>query len=353
MLSKEYILHSTEPRMIKTHGLVRLATCLAVSLTAAICAAGQVSTLPQTEASKDDKTGKGSISGRVVLPDGSFLTEAKRITLQTIRGVSASVFTDTQGQFQFGDLSAGSYQIVIEGDRDRFETTTQRVEVTRAFPTILNIVLKEKSSNETKRAASSISAGELDPAVPAKAKKEFERASNASKEGKPEEAVAYLRKAITLYPHYLMAHNDLGAQLLDLGRLDEAETELRLALKIDPAAFNPMLNLGILLVKKHELPQAKQLLEKAVSIRSQSPIARLYYGIVLLTSSEPDRAEKEFIAAHDLGGAEFAIALFHLGQLYMDRGDRKLAREYFQRYMKEAQNPGNLDQVRKLIALLE
>src|SRR2546427_2841386 len=131
-------------------------------------------------------TSSGSISGRVVLPDGSFLTEPKRITLQTIRGVSASVFTDTQGQFQFGDLSAGSYQIVIEGDRDRFETTTQKVEVTRAFPTVLNIVLKEKSSSETKRVATSISAGELDPAVPAKAKKEFERASNASKEGKPE-----------------------------------------------------------------------------------------------------------------------------------------------------------------------
>jgi Flp pilus assembly protein TadD len=298
-------------------------------------------------------TSSGSISGRVVLPDGSFVTENKRIMLQTIRGVSASIFTDAQGQFQFGDLSAGSYQVVVEGDKDRFETTIQRVEVLRGLPAILTIVLKEKSSDPTKPAAAAISAGELDPAVPAKAKKEFERASNASKEGKPEEAVAYLRKAIAFYPHYLMAHNDLGAQLLDLGRLDEAETELRLALEIDPAAFNPMLNLGILLVKRHELPQAREILEKAVSIRSQSPAARLYYGIVLLSSSEPDRAEKEFIAAHDLGGAEFAIALFHLGQLYMDRGDRKLAREYLQRYMKEAQNPSNLDQVRKLIAVLE
>src|SRR5438552_2367291 len=54
----------------------------------------------------------GSISGRVIFPDGSSLTESKRITLQTMRGVSASVFTSTQGQFRFGDLSAGSYQVV-------------------------------------------------------------------------------------------------------------------------------------------------------------------------------------------------------------------------------------------------
>jgi Tfp pilus assembly protein PilF len=346
-------LHWPHVRMTKTHGPVRLATCFAVLLAAELCAAGQTATRPQTDAGRDDKTGKGSISGRVILPDGSFVTENKRITLQTVRGVSASIFTDAQGQFQFGDLSAGSYQVVVEGDKNRFETTTQRVEILRGLPTILTIVLKEKSSDPTKPAAAAISTGELDPAVPAKAKKEFDRATNASKEGKPEEAVAYLRKAIAFYPRYLMAHNDLGAQLLELGNLDEAETELRLALEIDPAAFNPMLNLGIVLVKKHELPQAKETLQKAVSIRSQSPAARLYFGIVLLSSSEPDRAEKEFIAAHDLAGAEFAIALFHLGGLYMDRGDRQLAREYFQRYMKEARNPSNLDQVRKLIAVLE
>ena len=60
-----------------------------------------------------------------------------------------------------------------------------------------------------------------------------------------------------------MAHNDLGAQLLELNRLDEAEKQLRLALEIDPAAFNPTINLGIVLLKKHEIQSAIAVLEKA------------------------------------------------------------------------------------------
>lgn len=41
----------------------------------------------------------GSIRGNVVLPDGSFLNERARITLQTSRGIKSSVYTDNQGAF--------------------------------------------------------------------------------------------------------------------------------------------------------------------------------------------------------------------------------------------------------------
>ena len=141
--------------------------------------------------------------------------------------------------------------------------------------------------------------------------------------------------------------------MLELNRLDEAEKELRLALEIDPAAFNPTLNLGIVLIKKHEIQEATTVLEKAVSMQSQSPAARLFYGMALRDASEPERAEKEFLAAYDLGGKQYAEALFHLGQLYMDRGDHNLARQYLERYMREAPKASNLGEIRKLIAMLE
>jgi tetratricopeptide (TPR) repeat protein len=141
--------------------------------------------------------------------------------------------------------------------------------------------------------------------------------------------------------------------LLDLGRLDQAEEELRTAVAIDPAAFNPILNLGIVLTKKGEWQQAKETLQKGTSLQPQSAAARLYLGLALAGASDFDQAQKEFTAAYEIGGSEYVIALFHLGQLYMQRGDRDLAREVFQRYLKEAPNARNLDQVRKLIAMLE
>jgi tetratricopeptide (TPR) repeat protein len=292
------------------------------------------------------------IRGRVFLPSGGFLSEGVRISLTTIRGVEASVYTDNSGRFEFTRLVPGKYQVAAEADRERFEITTESVEVVRNQPIFLSIVLKEKSQPDRPKAAA-LSATELDSNIPEKARKEFERASSLTRERKPEEAIVHLRKAIELYPKYLMAHNDLGAQLLDLGRLPEAEKELRSALSIDSGAFNPTLNLGILLVKEHQFVEARPILEKAVSLQAQSPAARLYNGLALAATSETDRAEKEFVAAYEMGGHEFAVALFHLGQLYMDRGDRNRARESFQRYLREVPDADNSSQVRKLIAMLE
>jgi tetratricopeptide (TPR) repeat protein len=314
--------------------------------------AGVLSVKAQIASSPTDSSSGASIRGRVALPSGGFLSEGVRISLSTIRGVEASVYTDNSGRFEFTRLSPGHYQVSADADRDRYEIVTESVELVRNQPVFLSLVLKEKEQAGRPKAGT-LSATELDSNIPEKARKEFERASSLNREGKTEQAIAHLRKAIEFYPRYLMAYNDLGAQLLDLGRLEEAEEALRRALSIDSGAFNPSLNLGILLFRKHRFAEAQTTLEKAVSLQAQSPAARLYYGLALAATSEIGRAEKELTTAYDLGGHDYAVALFHLGQLYMDRGDRNRARDFFQRYLREAPNASNSAQVRKLIAMLE
>jgi tetratricopeptide (TPR) repeat protein len=295
----------------------------------------------------------GSIRGKLVLPAGNSLDESTRISLETGRGVKATIFTDNQGRFQFAGLAPGLYQIIIEGDKNRFETTTANVEVFPNAPSLVNIVLKErKSPNATKGGGNSVSAAELDPAIPAKAKKEFERASAASNEGKTEEAIAHLRQAIAIYPRYLMAHNDLGAQLLGQRKLDEAAAELRRALEIDPKAFNPHLNLGIVLVQQKKFSEAAPILKVAVSLDSGSPAARLYNGIALQGLNDLDGAEREFKSAHDLGSTPYAVALFHLGEVFMDKGDRKKAVAAFESYLHEAPDGTNVRQAKALLRTL-
>jgi tetratricopeptide (TPR) repeat protein len=300
------------------------------------------------------QTSPGSISGRVVLPNGNSVNETVRISLETLRGVRSSGFTDNQGQFNFRGLAPGSYQVVVEADRNRFEMTSVRVEVLPGFPSILTITLKErKSSRESRSGRSTVSATELDTDIPEKAHKEFERAGSASKEGKTEEAIVHLRKAIEIYPAYLMAYNDLGVQLLAQGKLDEAVAELRRAVALDPKAFNPNLNLGIVLVHQQDFLEAADTLRKALSLESNSPAARLYMGKALSGLDDSDGAARELKIAHDLGGAAYAVALFDLGQIYLNRGDRKRALETFELYLSEDPKAANAAEVRKLIQILQ
>lgn len=335
--------------------LVKFCTGLiALALYASLAAAQ--TTRPTTPTSTDSasfSTQVGSIKGRVVLEGGTFLAQAARVTLLDLRGVQATIYTDNQGQFEITSLTPGQYTLEVEGDRLLFDVASERIDVRRGAPSVVTVTLKEKPKDGSSRSAVSVaSVGELSTDVPAKARAEFEHASKAAKEGKTDEAVAHLRRAIEAYPNFMMAHNDLGAQLLEQGKLDEAADELQRALQIDPKAFNPNLNMGIVLVKQRRYMEGSEVLRKAVALESTSPTAHLYLGLALRGIEDSTGAESELKLAYSTGGAPYAIALFHLGELYMNRGDRMLARQAFELYLRQSPNAANAAQARQLISVL-
>lgn len=294
----------------------------------------------------------GSIRGNVLLPNGAFLNERARVVLMADRGVRSNVYTDEQGRFQFSGLTPAIYEIVVEPDGDRFEKARAKIEVFPNSPSILNINLVAKKSTEAKNSTKVVSAGELDTSVPGKAKKEFERASELTSSGQTDEAILHLRKAIEFYPNYLMAHNDLGTQLLGQQKLDEAAAEFRRAIEIDPKAFNPHLNLGIVLVQQKQFGAALTTLTEALKLKSDSAAAILYDGLARQGLKDLEGAERQLLLAHNLGGSQFALALFHLGQIYSDRGDRSRARDAFEEYLREQPNAPESAEARKMLRIL-
>lgn len=301
-----------------------------------------------------DNLGAGSIRGRVVMPNGGLLNQSCKVTLQTLRGIQSISYTDNQGQFEFRGLNPDNYRVEVEADQQQFEVSSESVQVLKGTPSIVTISLKEKkrSADGPRPGGSTVSVAELDPNVPAQARTEFDRASKAYKEGKVDNAIAHLRKAIALYPRYLMAHNDLGAQLLEQGKLDEAAEELRQAIRIDAKAFNPQLNLGIVLVQQHDFLEAAETLRTALSLNPDSPAARLNAGLAAMGLNDFDSAEKEFKTAYKLGGLPYAPALFHLGNLYLEKGERELALKAFEAYLHDVPDAANAAQVQKLIGML-
>jgi Tfp pilus assembly protein PilF len=296
----------------------------------------------------------GSIRGNVLLPNGRPVTEPMRVALRQLRGERSVQYTDSRGSFHMGGLPPGVYTVEIEADRDRkYEPGSERVEVFPDTPSIITVYLKEKSgAAEEKSGAEAVSAAELDGNVPAAALKEFERGTKAGREGKFEEAAGYMRKALSIHPDYLKARNDLGTFLLAQGKLEEAEEELAAAIKLAPRAFNPRLNLGIVLVRRHQFAGAAENLEVALALDPNSPSARLYSGLARMGLGESARAEKELATAYELGGGAYALAQYHLGQLYMDRGERQLARKAFETYLRDKPDAANAEEVRRLLGML-
>jgi len=315
-------------------------------------AAGQARR-PATGPPTADPSQVGSIKGRVLLESGNSVSQAVQVTLSNMRGTQARLYSDNQGQFEIRNLPPGEYTLDVEGDRLVYEVTSERVGILAGAPTNVTLTLKEKAAKDATRPAGAVaSVSELTKDVPPKARKEFERASKSVNEGKTDEAIAHLRRAIQEYPDFLMAHNDLGVQLLAQKKLDEAAGEFRRALQIDPKAFNPNLNLGLVLVRQQRYEEAVEILRTAVALESTAPAAHLYLGLALKGTGDLEAAEPEFKSAYSGGGEAYSIALFYLGDLYLKRGDRTHARQAFELYLHQSPNGPYAAQARQLVSLL-
>ena len=284
------------------------------------------------------------------MPDGSFVASSVRITLHTLSTNVTTIYTDSQGQFEFPKLTPALYNLEVEADRQNFEVVHETVQVYRGMPSTVTITLKpKKNASETKRDVGTVTVVELTQKIPPKALKEYKRSREARN---VDEAILHLQKAISIFPDYVRAHADLGAYLLTQGKLDEAAESLQKAVSLDPQSFYQTLNLGIVLVRQQRFLEASQLLKKASSLQPSSTIAHYYLGLAFLGLDELDAAEAALKTSLTLGGSEYAIALFHLGELYMKRGDQQSALRAFQDYLAAVPDARNANQVRKLIDML-
>jgi tetratricopeptide (TPR) repeat protein len=266
----------------------------------------------------------GSISGRVVLPSGEHINSSVRISLSSPEDPGPIVYTDNNGNFSFNGLNEGTYTIEVLADRKLYEPASETVRLIRSSRLNIQIYLKEKA-----KAPSSgeivVSANEIDQNVPSPAKKEYDRALSLVNEGRIEEAIVHLKRALDIYPSYLVARNDLGVQYLKLDRVAEAAEQFEAAISAHPKAYNPHLNMGIALLKSKRYSDAIDPLDKACAIDSSRPASHLYLGIALLETDDLSRAQKELSSTVSLGGREFAVAHFYLARVSMKKGDREEA----------------------------
>ena len=309
---------------------------------------------PPTPINTRSEGGRGSIAGRVVLPSGQPVSDRVKITLSDIRNPDLTIYTDTNGGFGFTNLPEAIYTLEISGDPKLYEVITQEVRLLRGMHARVLINLKEKNASaNNKLGGGVVSATEADVNVPAPAKKEYEKGVALVNEGKIQQAIERFKQAITIYPKYLVAHNDLGTQYLKIKSLSEAAEQFELAIEINPKAFNPQLNLGIALVEQKEYLSAMDHLRLAASIDSSSPAVHLYTGIASTAMDELDEAARELSTALSMGGPEYSLAHFYLAHVHMKKGERNEAVQELKAYLAQAPEGERAAQARRMLDQLK
>jgi len=313
--------------------VVRIFTCCLLCLVLSVVAMAQQEVDPKLRVTD---TNDAIIRGRVTLPSGFALEGYARITLRTDQSILSTIYTNSSGEFQLRNLSQGIYFVEAELTKSNFETAVRRVELGRGLMVTVNLELKEKKDPSLNRSGKVVSAAELRQTIPAAAKKQYELGLKFVNKGNFQQAATHFQEALTIYPEYLAARNDLGAQYLKLKLIDEAEKHFETVLAADPKNFNAKFNMGLVQVERHNYTDAIALLNQAIAIDSTRPVARLWIGIAKLELGDLEVAEQELTRALITGGDECVAAHYHLARIYFTRGAINDATRSVQAYIQQA-----------------
>ncbi len=294
-----------------------------------------------------------SIAGRVVLPSGRSLSGNVKIIISNDQAPLEVRYTDKHGEFRFMNLRDGIYHIEVVGDSTLYVPVTQEVRLPRGADVSVTIYLKENSFSSKTPSPGVVSTVGLNQRPPVHARREYERALGLIAKGDSKKGIEHLMQAIAIYPDYLAARNDLGAQYLKLKQFDQAAEQFVVNLRRDPKYFDSRLNLGLVLVELKKYAEAIDQFNEAISIDSARPAAHLWLGIALLQDNDLSGAERELVKTLMIRDPEFSVAHYYLAHVRLRRGDRQEAINELRVYLEQAPNGEQSSDARHLLEKLK
>ncbi len=302
---------------------------------------------------KTADTNNAIIRGRVTLPSGFNAEGYARITLRNQQSILSTIYTNNSGEFQLRNLSEGTYFVQAEVAHGNFEPVMEKVELGRGLMVDLTLELREKKTLDASRTGKIVSAAELRQVVPSAAKKQYELGLKFVSKGNFQQAATHFQEALAIYPEYLAARNDLGAQYLKLKRLDEADQQFAVVLRDDPKNFNATFNTGLVQFERRNYQEALPLLQQATALDSTRPVARLWIGITKLELGDLESAEAELTRSLIMGGNECVAAHYHLARIFKLRGEPAEAARSVQTYLQVAPRGEFVKEAKELARQLE
>ena len=144
------------------------------------------------------------------------------------------------------------------------------------------------------------------------------------RQGRSDEGLAHIRKALETDPGVADAHNNLGNILRDIGRLDEAISSFRHAIDLQPGFAMAHYNLGAAYRGNGDADLAVKSYRRALEFEPNNSAVHNNLGNALRDLGDLDDAARSYARAISLNpdGAE---AHFNLAELLRRRGDQGAA----------------------------
>ena len=166
--------------------------------------------------------------------------------------------------------------------------------------------------------------------IPPKAVKELQRSQTAMLSGEIRSSAQHLEKALQIYPHYLEAHNNLGARYIDLHEYEKAAAEFQKAIDIDPRLAPPFNNLSVTFFLLGRYQDAEATARRALDLDPRNSTTRYLLGATLATEKRSSGEAMELLRQTE---REFPDARLLMAQILVRRGAVEEAEKELRDYL--------------------
>jgi tetratricopeptide (TPR) repeat protein len=272
----------------------------------------------------------GEISGVVLLEAKNFPANQVIVTVKSKdAGISRSVLTDVEGQFELKELPAGSYGVSVE--ESGYDPAWTSVQVNGDS---VKVVLRLKPSKFSQGAGNNFMVSVKELKIPSKARDEYKKGLERLAKNDIAGSLSHLAKATEVAPDYYEAYYHLGVVEAKLGHGDEAMRAFHRAIELTGGHYAwAEFGVGFLLCQEGKPEEAEAIIRKGLELDESSPEGHVVLGMALLKLNRPEEAEKNAREAL-LRKPNFAEAYLVLSDAYALRQDYRAQLEGLDTYLR-------------------
>jgi tetratricopeptide (TPR) repeat protein len=305
-----------------------------------------------TETTNTRLGGNNFIVGTVYSPDGTPINTRMRIKLSSPTWGDILANTDDRGRFVFSGVGSGTYTITIDSEKE-YEPVVHQVEIIRERsnpPETYTVMIRLRAIEDAKPKTGPGVISASNAGVPKPALDHYDKASKLAQAKDYEGAIKELKLAVSEYPRFVSAHNQIGVLYLRLNDAGHAEEAFKAALKINPEAYEPLLNRGISLYRLGKFKDAETMFRKTLKVKPDSSVSHYYLGRTLNKLGRNEDAETALLTCLKMNPNEFKEAHRLLAAIYLDRGALPRVIEELETYLKVVPTAPDADNLQKVIA---
>lgn len=318
------------------------------------------------------------ISGKVVLDDGTALTEPAEIETLCRGNRHTVAYTDSHGafNFQFGDptmganadLSDASNSMMTPQQNQQQESDWKDCQLLAVLPGFTSEVVELASRVDAlgdtdvgrvtlhrmaQVEGSSISV--TSALAPGDARKALDKAREAEKKGQWDQAQRSLEKAVHIYPKYASAWFELGRVQMQKNELVSAKQSFQQSVNADPKFVSPYDGLAQLAFQTRQWPEVLDSTNKLLALNPVSfPAAYFFNGVANYYLRNLDAAEKIVRQGTKVDDAHRIPKLqYLLGIILLQKHDYQGASESLKQYLQLTKQPAEIAEAQKELADIE